>query len=55
MQSVAISNYSRAEQKAYWLNVYNAVTVDLVVARFPLKSIRDVNISPGLLARGLWD
>jgi hypothetical protein len=54
MQSVAISNYNRAEQKAYWINVYNAATVDLVVARFPLKSIRDINISPGLLARGPW-
>jgi hypothetical protein len=54
MQGVAISNYSRAEQKAYWLNLYNAVTIDLVLARFPIKSIRDVNISPGLLARGPW-
>jgi hypothetical protein len=54
MQSVAISNYSRAEQKAYWINVYNAVTVDLIVGRYPLKSIRDVNISPGFLARGPW-
>jgi hypothetical protein len=54
MQSVAISNYSRAEQKAYWINLYNAAIVDLVVARFPLKSIRDINISPGLLARGPW-
>jgi uncharacterized protein DUF547 len=54
MQSAAISNYSRAEQKAYWINLYNAVTVDLVVTRFPLKSIRDLNISPGLLARGPW-
>ena len=54
MQTVAISNYSRAEQKAYWINVYNAATVDLIAARFPLKSIRDINISPGLLARGPW-
>ena len=54
MQSVAISIYSRAEQKAYWINLYNAVTVDLVVTRFPVKSIRDINISPGLLARGPW-
>ena len=51
---VAISNYNRAEQKAYWINLYNAATVDVIVARFPLKSIRDINISPGLLARGPW-
>ena len=54
MQSVAISEYNRAEQKAYWINLYNAAIVDLVVGRFPLKSIRDINISPGLLARGPW-
>ena len=54
MQNVAISNYNRAEQKAYWINVYNAATVDLIVARFPLKSIRDINISPAFLARGPW-
>jgi hypothetical protein len=54
MQSLVISNYNRAEQKAYWINLYNAVTVDLVLGRFPLKSIRDVNISPGLLERGPW-
>ena len=54
MQTVAVSNYNRLEQKAYWLNVYNAVTVDLILGRFPLASIRDINISPGLLARGPW-
>ena len=54
MQSVVISEYNRAEQKAYWINLYNAAIVDLVVGRFPLKSIRDINISPGLLARGPW-
>ena len=54
MQSVVISEYNRAEQKAYWINLYNAAIVDLVAGRFPLKSIRDINISPGLLARGPW-
>ncbi len=54
MQNVAISNYSRAEQKSYWINVYNALIVDLILSRYPLASIRDINISPGLLARGPW-
>ena len=54
MQTVVVSNYNRLEQKAYWINVYNAVTLDLVLGRFPLASIRDINISPGLLARGPW-
>ena len=54
MQAVAVSNYSRAEQQAYWINVYNAATVDVILSRFPVASIRDINISPGLLARGPW-
>jgi hypothetical protein len=54
MQAVAISDYNRAEQKAYWINVYNALTVDVILARFPVASIRDINISPGFLTRGPW-
>jgi len=54
LQALAISNYSRNEQIAYWINLYNALTVDLIMSRFPVASIRDINISPGLLARGPW-
>ncbi|HEX5605027.1 MAG TPA: DUF547 domain-containing protein [Candidatus Binatia bacterium] len=54
MQTVTISNYNRAEQKAFWINVYNALTVQLVLSRYPIASIRDINISPGLATRGPW-
>ena len=54
MQTVAISSYNRVEQKTYWINVYNALTVDVILARFPVASIRDINISPGFLSRGPW-
>jgi Protein of unknown function, DUF547 len=54
MQSVAISSFNRTEQKSYWINLYNALTVDLILSRYPLASIRDINISPGFLARGPW-
>jgi Protein of unknown function, DUF547 len=54
LQSLPISSYNRAEQRAYWINLYNAFTVDLVLSRFPVASIRDINISPGLFARGPW-
>ena len=54
LQALAISNYNRNEQKAYWINLYNAFTVELILSRFPVASIRDINISPGLLARGPW-
>jgi hypothetical protein len=54
LQQMRISNYSRSEQKPYWINLYNAATVDLILGRYPVASIRDINISPGLLTRGPW-
>lgn len=54
LQGISISSYNRKEQQAYWINLYNALTVDLILSRFPVASIRDINISPGLLARGPW-
>jgi Protein of unknown function, DUF547 len=54
LESLPISSYNRAEQRAYWINLYNAFTVDLVLSRFPLESIRDINISPGFFSRGPW-
>jgi hypothetical protein len=55
LASVPISSYRHAEQLAYWINLYNALTVDLVVDRYPVKSIRDIAISPGLFSYGPWD
>lgn len=44
---------SRQEQKAYWLNLYNALTVNLVIEHYPVKSIR--NIADKSLPDGPWD
>src|SRR5918992_931522 len=55
LQSLPISAYNRAEQKAYWINLYNALTVEIVLSRYPVESIRDIGISPGLFSRGPWD
>jgi hypothetical protein len=54
LQGAPISNYNRDEQKAYWINLYNALTVDVILLRFPVDSIRDINISPGFFTRGPW-
>ena len=45
-------NYPRAEQRAYWINLYNALTVEVVLQHYPLKSIRDID--GGLLGSGPW-
>ncbi len=54
LQSLPISSYNRAEQKAYWINLYNALTVHVVLSHYPVDSIRDIGISPGLFSRGPW-
>jgi hypothetical protein len=54
LQNVPISNYNRAEQKAYWINLYNALTVEVILSRYPVESIRDINLSPGFFSRGPW-
>lgn len=54
LTALRISRYNRAEQKAYWINLYNALTVKVVLDHYPVKSIRDIDISPGLFADGPW-
>lgn len=36
-------SWSREEQMAYWINLYNAATVALIVEHYPLKSIMDID------------
>ncbi|MGH8442421.1 MAG: DUF547 domain-containing protein [Nevskiaceae bacterium] len=54
LQKVAIRKFSRDEQRAYWINLYNAATVDVVLEHYPLDSILKISISPGLFAKGPW-
>ena len=54
MQAIPISRYPRDEQRAYWINLYNAQTVKLVLEHYPVDSILKISISPGLFARGPW-
>lgn len=52
---VVPAQLSRAEQFAYWVNLYNALTVDLVLDAWPVESIKDIDLSPGFFASGPWD
>jgi len=49
-----ISEYSRPVQFAYWVNLYNALTIDVVLDHYPVDTIRDIDISPGWLSDGPW-
>lgn len=37
-----IGKWSRPRQMAFWINAYNALTVELILKHYPLKSIRDI-------------
>ena len=41
-------------QLAYWINLYNALTIKVVLDHYPVASIRDIRLG-GLLSRGPWD
>jgi hypothetical protein len=51
----AVSSLARDEQRALWINLYNALTVRTVLDHWPVASIRDISISPGFFSVGPWD
>ena len=54
LQAVPVSRLTRAQQLAYWINLYNAGTVSVILEHYPVASIRDIDISPGWFADGPW-
>lgn len=46
LQKIDPRNYSRDEQKVYWLNLYNALTINLVIDNYPVDSIKDIGRDP---------
>ncbi len=54
LRTVSISGFSRPQQMAYWINLYNALTVDVVLDHYPVDSIRDIKLS-GLFSSGPWN
>lgn len=44
--------FNKAEQKAYWINFYNALTVNLILKNYPVKSITKLG---GWFKFGPWD
>jgi hypothetical protein len=54
LSSIDISRYNRNEQLAYWLNLYNALVIKTVADYYPIDSVQDIKISPGLFNTGPW-
>jgi hypothetical protein len=46
MAQVDVTMLSRQDQLAYWINLYNISTVNVVVESYPVESIRDISTDP---------
>ncbi len=49
-------NWTKEEQLTYWMNAYNAFTVQLILDNYPLESIKDVVSGPSIaFVSSPWD
>ena len=54
LEAVPISAYARDEQMAFWINLYNALVVRLVLDHYPVPSVFEIAGNPGG-PEGPWD
>ncbi len=53
LQQTPVSRLARTPQRAFWINLYNALTVQVILDHYPVRGIRDIDIS-GFFADGPW-
>ena len=53
MASINPREYTKSQQKAYWINVYNALTVQLILTNYPVESI--TKLGESIFSFGPWD
>ena len=53
LEGTFISSFSRPQQRAFWINLYNASTVNLILEHYPLESITKISFS--FFSFGPWD
>ena len=46
LQQIDPRAFNHREQFAYWVNIYNALTIDLVLSNYPVESIREIHQLP---------
>ena len=54
LEDTIVTKLNRDEQRAYWINMYNAVTVKVILDHDPIDSIREIDIASDVLANGPW-
>lgn len=57
LEATNVAALDRPEQFAFWANLYNARTINVVLDRYPVRSIKDITLGGTLLANvtgGPW-
>ena len=54
LSRVQVASLSRNEQLAYWINAYNAYTIELLNSRKERRSIRNINKVFGITVKSPW-
>jgi Protein of unknown function, DUF547 len=55
LQAAQPSAMLKGEAKAYWINLYNAKTLDVILERYPVSSIKKINLGGGgIFGSGPW-
>ena len=58
LESVKKSEYkkfTKPQKLAFWINAYNAYTIEIVVKNYPLKSIKDIGYGGFNPLKTVWD
>ena len=55
LAALPISTFNRQEQFAYWINLYNALTIQVVATHYPVGSIREIDLKDGSSSDGPWE
>ncbi|PKH07233.1 Ser/Thr protein kinase [Moritella sp. Urea-trap-13] len=53
LQSINPLQHTKVQQQAYWINLYNALTVQLILDNYPVKSI--TKLGERFFSFGPWD
>ncbi|MCC7429674.1 DUF547 domain-containing protein [bacterium] len=51
LEKTETAKLNQNEKLAFWINVYNAYTIELILQNYPVKSIKKI----GTLLKGPWD
>ena len=52
LQSTNVKTLDRGEQFAFWVNLYNAKTIEVILSKYPVSSIK--KIKSGIFSPGPW-